>query len=182
MTVNGNVETRRRQARHQVRRRWTYYPEQTIEVRYQNPLPLINVDPSSHLVEAAGGNPGVATSLRQVIKGDLDGTASYDTAALIADKWDNLGNGIYGKLGSYGAAALNTVGVAAATLLAAGWTDVGSGIFEKVAILHDVNGNRIQRDRSCQLGREHADLCPRQRKSRSACGRCDRDRSSLLFG
>ena len=98
-------------------------PEQTIAVTIpDNLLPLINVDPSPHLVEASNGDPGVATAVSPVIKGDLDGTASYDTAGLIADKWDNLGNGIYGKLGSYGAAALNTVGVAAATLLASGWT------------------------------------------------------------
>ena len=103
--------------------------------------PLINIDSSPHLIEAANGNPGIDTSVAPVIKSDLDGTASYDTAALAADHWDDLGNGIFSKLGSYGAATLDTVGAAPATLLAAGWTDLGGGIFQKFVTLHDTGGN-----------------------------------------
>jgi VCBS repeat-containing protein len=103
--------------------------------------PLINIDSSPHLLEATPVNPGVNTSTALVIKSDLDGTASFDTAALLADHWDNLGNGIYSKLGNFGAATLNTVGVAAAVLLADGWTSAGANVYEKLVVLHDATGN-----------------------------------------
>jgi len=109
--------------------------------------PLINIDTSPNLIEAANPNPGVPVSVAAVIKSDLDGVALYDTNALTADHWDNLGNGIFAKLGSYGAVALNTTGLTAALLLTAAWTDrsadLGSGIFSKVVTLHDINGNPV---------------------------------------
>jgi VCBS repeat-containing protein len=105
--------------------------------------PLINIDSASHLLEASPANAGVDTATSLVIKSDLDGTAAFDTAALGADHWDNLGNGIYGKLGSYGAATLNTIGVAAAVLLADGWTSAGGNVYQKLVVLHDANGNAI---------------------------------------
>lgn len=122
----------------------TVIPTQHIDVVvHVNQAPLINIDSGPHLIEAANGNAGVATSIEQVIKSDLDGTASYDTAALAADHWDDLGNGIFAKLGAYGAASLDTVGVAAAAFLASGWTDVGSGVFEKIVTLHTSTGAAV---------------------------------------
>ena len=108
-----------------------------------NLLPQIYIDTPANLVEASDGNAGIATAVAAVTKSDLNvnDSASYDTAALVADKWDDLGNGVFGKLGSYGAATLNTVGVATAVLLANGWTNLGSGVFEKMVVLHDANGN-----------------------------------------
>jgi VCBS repeat-containing protein len=114
-------------------------------VVHVNQPPLINIDSGPHLVEAGANGPGVATSIEQVIKSDLDpgDTALYNTNALADDHWDDLGNGIFAKLGSYGAATLDTVGVAAATFLASGWTDVGSGIFQKVVTLHTSTGGLV---------------------------------------
>ena len=63
-------------ARHPVRRRKTsLFPEQTIPVVIpSNLLPLINVDPSAHLVEARAAILASQPSSAPVIKGDLDGT------------------------------------------------------------------------------------------------------------
>jgi Ca2+-binding RTX toxin-like protein len=99
-----------------------------------NLLPLINVDTPPHLVEAAGFDFGVRTSTANITKSDIDGTASYDTAALLADHWIDLGNGIYSKLGIYGAATLNTVGVSGSTLTTSGWFYIGNGTYEKFGV------------------------------------------------
>ena len=108
---------------------------QTIPVTLPSNLsPLVNVDTPPHLVEAAGFDFGVRTSTAKVTKSDIDGTASYDTGALLADHWIDLGNGIYSKLGTYGAATLNTLGVSGSTLTTSGWFYIGNGVYEKFAV------------------------------------------------
>ena len=62
------------------------------------------------LVEAGGvanGTVGTATSSISLTKGDADGTASYDTAAMVTAGWTAAEAGVtYTKTGTYGTATL----------------------------------------------------------------------------
>src|SRR6185436_18934370 len=51
--------------------------------------------------------------------------------AMAGGGWIHFGNGIFSKLGTYGAASLNASGASVANLVADGWTDVGNGFLEK---------------------------------------------------
>ncbi|MEO5363032.1 MAG: VCBS domain-containing protein [Magnetococcus sp. DMHC-8] len=63
---------------------------------------------TSILVEAGGagnGTPGINTSAIPFAKGDVDGTASYDTAWLTGNGW-TAGAGVFTRSGIYGTATL----------------------------------------------------------------------------
>ncbi|MEY9296886.1 VCBS repeat-containing protein [Bradyrhizobium elkanii] len=81
----------------------------TIDGSNDNPTVSALVD--HNLVEAGGvanGTLGTATATATITKGDVDGTASYDTAALTSDGWTDAGSGNWTKAGTYGTATLHT--------------------------------------------------------------------------
>ena len=109
--------------------------EKIVEYKVEIPpavklLPSVFAEVPANLVEAVIklNDSGNATSVSHILKADLDGSVTYDLST-----WQSVGNGIYSKLGSYGAASLNTGTGNAADFAAqgSGWTNLGNGIFEK---------------------------------------------------
>ena len=81
---------------------------------HTNAAPSIFADVAPpHLVEAATVGPGhvtpgTSTSVAHLFKSDIDGTVSYNVAALLAAGWVLQSTGVYAKDGQYGKAVLDT--------------------------------------------------------------------------
>src|SRR4029079_13733857 len=110
------------------------FPSTTVTLPDNNLSPLVDVDTPRCLVEESWFDCAVGTSTAHVTKSDIDGTVSYDTAALLSGGWIDLGNGIYSKLGAYGTATLNTTGINASDLTGTGWHYAGHGVYEKYGV------------------------------------------------
>ncbi|MEH2704060.1 VCBS repeat-containing protein [Bradyrhizobium elkanii] len=83
----------------------------TVTIHGSNDNPTVSALVDHNLVEAGGvanGTLGTATATATITKGDVDGTASYDTAALTSDGWTDAGSGNWTKAGTYGTATLHT--------------------------------------------------------------------------
>jgi VCBS repeat-containing protein len=82
---------------------------QTVQVPLPNNFaPLITGDTPPHLKEDPSNFENGSTSVAQLTKSDIDGTATYDVAALLAAGWTDNHNGTFSKDGQYGTATLNT--------------------------------------------------------------------------
>jgi VCBS repeat-containing protein len=73
-----------------------------------NDAPTVSATAPAHLIEATASSAGTATASATLTLGDVDGTPSYDTAALSAAGWTNAGGGLWTKAGDYGTATLAT--------------------------------------------------------------------------
>ncbi len=82
----------------------TPQPDQTPVVQHIPPE-LDATAPSTFLHEPGAGRPGAPTAVSNLA---LKNATGYDTAALAATGWINLGNGIYKFNGNFGSAILNT--------------------------------------------------------------------------
>lgn len=83
----------------------------TLTITGTNDVPTVSAGiPSATLVEAGGtanGTAGVASSTITLSKADVDGTAEWDTAWLLANGWGTADAGLtYTKVGTFGSATL----------------------------------------------------------------------------
>ncbi|NML24689.1 DUF4347 domain-containing protein, partial [Zoogloea dura] len=81
----------------------------TLTITGSNDTPTVTAGtPTATLVEAGGvanGTAGIASSTISLSKGDLDGTAEWDSAWLLANGWSTADAGLtYTKAGTYGTA------------------------------------------------------------------------------
>lgn len=87
-------------------------PGETTQVTlHNNAAPLVIADTNTTHLKEAGNffQPGVSTSVANITKTDIDGTVTYDVAALLAAHWVLVSTGVYALDGHYGTATLNTV-------------------------------------------------------------------------
>src|SRR6185312_13101749 len=79
-------------------------------VLHTNAAPLVVADTDTTHLKEAGGlfQPGVSKSVANITMTDIDGTVTYDTAALLAlgSGWTLLSAGKYAHAGTYGTAVL----------------------------------------------------------------------------
>ena len=85
----------------------------TVNITGTNDTPTVSAGTqSATLVEAGGvgnGTPGTASATIALTKGDVDGTASFDTSYLTTNGWSTADTGAtYTKAGTYGTATLTT--------------------------------------------------------------------------
>lgn len=79
----------------------------TVTMTGANDAPTVVVETCpDHLVEATSTDSGVASATAVLSLGDVDGTAVYDAAALIADGWSTQGQ-VFTKVVNYGTATLD---------------------------------------------------------------------------
>ncbi len=83
----------------------------TVTITGANDTPTVTAgDQSAQLVEAGGvanGTVGTASATIALTKGDLDGTANFDTAYLASNGWSSSDSGVtFTKAGTYGTATL----------------------------------------------------------------------------
>lgn len=83
---------------------------QTLTLTAVNDAPTITAtNPTATLVEAASGNAGTSNSSVTLTLADVDGTASYDAAAMATAGWATNDSGAtYTKSGTYGNFTLTT--------------------------------------------------------------------------
>lgn len=78
----------------------------------RNDTPTITASASSAALVEAGGvdnaTAGTASASVTLTKGDVDGTASYDSSYLVSHGWTNNGNGTYSQATTYGTLTLTT--------------------------------------------------------------------------
>ncbi|MGE8107088.1 beta strand repeat-containing protein, partial [Allorhizobium sp. NPDC080224] len=81
--------------------------EIAVTVTGTNDGPTVSASTPAHLIEAGYQEPGIASSSATLTLGDVDGTASYNAAALSSDGWTSGNGGNWSKAGVYGVATLN---------------------------------------------------------------------------
>jgi VCBS repeat-containing protein len=80
-----------------------------ITVAPVNDAPAVSAGTQSNaIVEAGAAGPGTPAATVTLTKSDLDGTATYDAAALLAGGWAALPGGLFSRAGARGTATLNT--------------------------------------------------------------------------